>query len=189
MAHCHIVPYTADVTVNTAEIRCLRCGRVQLWKRREEAAVVEFTVEEVPTQVVATIRRVLPVADLGKFFEEAFGTVMGALPPAGGSIAGPPFGWYHGRPSDTVDVAAGFPVGGDVHAPDGGVVVQERPGGRAAVGIHVGPYDDLAATYGELEAWMTARSLVPRSDMWEEYLSEPTGDPATWQTRIVTPLA
>jgi hypothetical protein len=89
MAHCHIVPYTADVTVNTAENRCLRCGRVQLWKRREEAAVVEFTVEEVPTQVVATMRRVLPVADLGKFFEEAFGTVMGALPPAGGSIAGP----------------------------------------------------------------------------------------------------
>ncbi|MEZ5096424.1 MAG: GyrI-like domain-containing protein [Nocardioides sp.] len=80
------------------------------------------------------------------------------------------------------------PVAGDVH-PDGGVLVHERPGGRAAVGVHVGPYDELAKTYDELRAWLLDRDLTAREEMWEEYLTPPEADPSTWQTRIVAPLA
>ncbi|HQR28351.1 MAG TPA: GyrI-like domain-containing protein [Nocardioides sp.] len=151
--------------------------------------MADFELVEVPTQTVAVLRRVVPMSELTGFFGEAFGVVAGALAAAGGQIAGPPFGWYHGMPTDTVDVSVGFPVAGDVHTPDGGVVVQERPGGRAVVGVHVGPYDAMEQTYRELQAWLGERALVPREDMWEEYLSEPVGDPATWQTRIVTPLS
>lgn len=151
--------------------------------------MVEIELVDVPTETVAAMRDLVPVAELTGFFGKAFGQVAGAVPAAGGTISGPPFGWYHGMPAATVDVTAGFPVTGDLHTPDGGVLVQERPGGRAVVCVHVGPYDAVGETYAEVQAWMAERSLVPREDMWEEYLTPPEGDPATWRTRIVTPVA
>jgi effector-binding domain-containing protein len=143
---------------------------------------------EVPSETVAVVRSVVPADRLTAFFDEGFGRVAGALPGAGGTIAGPPFGWYHGMPGDTVDVAVGFPVAGDVHAPDGGVHVLERPGGQAMVAVHVGPYDGLGDSWAELASAAVARGLQGREDFWEEYLTEPTGDPATWRTRLVMPL-
>lgn len=150
--------------------------------------MVDVELVEVPSETVARVRRKIPVHEMPEFFGEAFEQVMKTVPEAGGAVSGPPFGWYHGKPADTVDVSAGFPVAGDVHAPDGGVVVEERPGGRAAVAVHVGPYDTLDDTYGQVMAWIAGRSLEPREDMWEEYLSEPAGDPATWRTRVVIPV-
>ena len=150
--------------------------------------MVDVELVEVPSEVVARVRARVPLQDMTTFFGAAFEQVMKAVPEAGGTISGPPFGWYHGMPTDTVAVSAGFPVAGDVHVPDGGVVVEERPGGRAAVTVHVGPYDTMEATYAVVSAWLAEHSLQAREDMWEEYLSEPTGDPSTWRTRIVMPL-
>ena len=129
-----------------------------------------FDVVEIPPQLVAVVRRKVPMNDLTGFFGEAFG-------------------WYHGMPTDTVDVAAGFAVSGLVPGPAGEVTVVERAGGRAAVGMHIGPYDTMVTTYEALQAWMAEQAFVPCDDMWEEYWSEPKGDPSTWQTRIVWPLA
>lgn len=148
-----------------------------------------FDVVEIPPQLVAVVRRKVPMNDLTGFFGEAFGTVAAAVVGAGGAIAGMPFGWYHGMPTDTVDVAAGFAVSGLVPGPAGEVTVVERAGGRAAVGMHIGPYDTMVTTYEALQAWMAEQAFVPCDDMWEEYWSEPKGDPSTWQTRIVWPLA
>ncbi len=147
-----------------------------------------FTLEEIPATIVAVVRRKVPMADLQHFFGAAFGQVAGAVTPAGGQVVGPPFGWYHGMPADSVDVSVGFPVLGDVHTPDGGVHVVERPACRAVVGLHVGPYDSLPDTYAALHKWMAEQGLVPQPEMWEEYLSPPEGDPATWQTRIIQPV-
>jgi effector-binding domain-containing protein len=147
--------------------------------------MTEFMLMDVPAETVATMRGVVPVGDLPEFFKKAFSEVAAEAGPAGGHISGPPFGWYHGMPTDTVDVAAGFPVAGDVHSPDGGVRVEERPGGRAVVGVHVGSYDTIPQSWEQMQGWMAERSLQPRGDMWEEYLSPPEGDPATWQTRLV----
>ncbi|MFN8190034.1 MAG: GyrI-like domain-containing protein [Nocardioidaceae bacterium] len=151
--------------------------------------MAQFTVEEIPATVVVTIRRKVPLAELTEFFGSAFGQVMAAVSQAGGSPGGPPFGWYHGVPTDTADVSAGFPVVGDVHTPDGGVRVQERPGGRCVVGLHVGSYDTLDDTYRDLDVFLTAHGLTPAEEMWEEYLSPPEGDPSRWETRVVQPLA
>ncbi|HQA15065.1 MAG TPA: GyrI-like domain-containing protein [Ornithinibacter sp.] len=151
--------------------------------------MVEIQLTDVPPETVAMVRRVVPMGDLTRFFGEAFERVAGAVPEAGGAIAGPPFGWYHGMPGDTVDVAAGFPVSGDVHVPDGGVVVVERPGGRALVAMHVGSYDGLGETWGELERRAEHDSVEAREDFWEEYLSDPRGDPSTWRTRLVMLIA
>lgn len=67
----------------------------------------------------------------------------------------------------------------------------ELPGGRAVVGIHVGPFDSLASTYQELLAWVAAEGLELAVGMWEVYLTDPSAepDPSRWRTRIVWPLA
>ncbi len=58
-------------------------------------------------------------------------------------MTGPPVALYHGRPGDTVDVEAGFPVAAQV-APDGEVEPGELPGGPAVEMVHEGPYETLA---------------------------------------------
>lgn len=149
--------------------------------------MVRFEVVEVPERRVATLRRVVQMAELPGFFASTFGVVAAAVEAGGGAIAGPPFGWYHGSPGETVDVAAGFPVEGW----DGGggeVRVWQRRGGPAVLAIHVGPYDAMAETYAALRDWCTKRSVTLADDMWEEYLTGPEADPSTWQTRIVWPL-
>lgn len=149
--------------------------------------MVEVQRVEVPSETVAVVRSVVPAERLSVFFADAFGRVADAVPVAGGQVAGPPFAWYHGMPGETFDVSAGFPVSGDVHVPDGGVHVLEREGGRAVMAVHEGAYERLGETWGEL-----ARSLrsddSPREDFWEEYLTEPTGDPSQLRTRLVQPL-
>lgn len=150
--------------------------------------MVDVELIEVPSEAVAMVRRLVPMEHLTTFFGEAFGRVAGAVTAGGSAISGPPFGWYHGMPGETVDVAAGFPVSGDVHAPDDGITVAERPGGRALVALHVGSYDGLAQTWAELERRAGTDGLARREDCWEEYLSDPTGDPSTWETRVVMPV-
>jgi effector-binding domain-containing protein len=151
---------------------------------------MDVEIIEVPTQLVAVERKTIPMSGFPEFFERAFGELMAAVSAATGTVVGPPFGWYHGMPTDTVDVSAGFPVSGLADGPlRGDIEVVARPGGRAAVALHVGSYDTLAESYQQVAQHLAAHDdLVPREEMWEEYLSEPSGDPSTWQTRIVQPL-
>jgi effector-binding domain-containing protein len=153
---------------------------------------MEPEVIDVGAQRVAIVRRMVALDQLPSFYDEAYGALFEAVTSAGGTPTGAAFGWYHGGPSETVDVAAGFPVAGlDVGPLEGDVEVVDRPGGRAVAGLHVGPYDRLAETYGHVEQWIDEQGLQARDDMWEEYLTQPTPDtdPATLETRIVFPLA
>jgi len=153
---------------------------------------MDIEVIELEAQQVAFIRRVLPVDDLKGFFDTAFGSVVAAVTTNGGSIVGPPFGWYHGMPTETVDVAAGFPVtgmpAGQVAGTD--VTVEARPACRAVVAMHVGPYEGLAESYGNVMKWMQEQDLEPQDSMWEEYLTDPSAEPdqSKWQTRLVLPV-
>lgn len=153
---------------------------------------MEPEVVELEPQKVAMIRKVIPMSEIRDFYDTAFGDVFESVSAAGGVADGPPFGWYRGMPSDTVDVAAGIPVIGlDEGSLAREVEVVERAGGRAVVAVHVGSYDRLPGAYAEIQAWMAERELEPRPEMWEEYLTEPTpdADPEAMETRIVWPLA
>jgi effector-binding domain-containing protein len=153
---------------------------------------MDIAITEVPSQLVAMERKTIPMDGFPEFFDRVFGEVIAAVNAARGTVAGPPFGWYHGMPADTADVAAGFPVGGMAEGPlQGDIAVVQRPGGRAAVAMHVGPYETLAQSYEQVQRYIAEHDeLVPRDEMWEEYLTDPEAepDPATWQTRIVQPL-
>lgn len=141
-------------------------------------------------QPVAVIRERVPMAALAEFFARAFGAVMAAMQRQGVFPAGPPFARYHGMPGDSVDVEAGFPVGGRFNGADG-VQTGILPGGEAFEAIHTGPYDTLGKTYGALQQKMQAEGITPADTMWEYYLSDPEQepDPAKWQTKVVWPAA
>lgn len=128
------------------------------------------------------------MGELTAFFPRAFEASAAAAGQQGRRIVGPPFGLYFGMPSDTVDVAAGFPLDAQLGA-SGEVVAHTLPGGRAVEVLHVGSYDSLAQTYERLMGWMQERHLTPGDVMWESYLNEPDPtDPGSAQTLIVWPV-
>lgn len=138
---------------------------------------------------VAALRETVPMAELPSFFDRAFHATMAAAQGQGVAVVGPPVGVYFGTPSETVDVAGGFPTAAPVAAADG-VSAITLPGGRAAQILHVGTYDAMEQTYGRLTAWMGEQGIKTSDVMWEVYLTEPTPEaPESWQTLIVWPLA
>ncbi|HVK29601.1 MAG TPA: GyrI-like domain-containing protein [Nocardioides sp.] len=143
-----------------------------------------------PQEAVA-VHGEVPFAELPAFFERAFRQAAEAARAAGVEIVGPPFGFYPHMPTDTVAVEAGFPVSAPAEPSGGPAHHIVLPGGRAIEALHVGTFDALGQSYGELAAWMADEGLKPAAGMWESYLSDPQDqpDPATWQTRIVWPIS
>lgn len=150
------------------------------------------TRTDVPTVALAAVRATVPMTDLPAFYDAAYRQVAEAAEREGWRIAGPAVGWYHGMPTDTVDLAAGFAVeGAAAGAASGDVRVVELPGGDALALTHTGSYDGLPDAWGRLEADRAALGVDGRGDFWEEYVTDPSpdGDPAANVTRLVLPLA
>lgn len=152
--------------------------------------MTEFDIRDMTEQPTAVVKAHVPMAELKGFFDRAYGQVFSTLGRQGVQPAGPPFGYYPRKPDETVDVEAGAPVSAPIEAA-GDVVASRLPGGRVVHGVHVGPYEKLAETYGELMAWVAEQGLTLGEGMWESYLSDPVQepDPATWRTEIFWPLA
>jgi len=152
---------------------------------------MNIAISDEPARLVAVVRRTVPMAELTEFYDTAFTQIFAALGAAGATPAGPALGWYHGMPTDTIDIAAGFPVTGATPGPlDGEVEVVEIPGGPAITAEYQGGYDGLPDAWAEVEEYRAGRDLAARDDFLEEYVTEPTpdGDPALNRTRLVLPL-
>lgn len=149
---------------------------------------------EEPSRMVAVHRRTIPMSSIRDFYDHAYGAVAAALAAGGRAPAGPAVGWYHGMPTDTATISAGFPVEGlPAGALDAEVEVEvaELAGGPSLVAVHRGSYDTLSTGWQRLMAELGARGMAPRGDFWEEYLTDPlsVSDPSELQTRLVLPLA
>jgi effector-binding domain-containing protein len=149
-----------------------------------------FTVTTIEGQRAAAVHAEVPIEELRTVFDRGVADVVRVAAAQGVAITGPPFGFYPRKPTDTVEVVVGFPVSAPV-TPDSDVIPFELPAGRVVTGIHVGPYEDLEASYRKLTGWVAAQGLSLADHMWESYLTDPRAepDPATWQTRITCPLA
>jgi effector-binding domain-containing protein len=152
--------------------------------------MVEVRIETLPEQPTAVVRERVAMSALPGFFGRAYSTVMRVLEHQGVRPTGMPFALYHGAPTDSVEVEAGFPLATPIRS-DGAVEASILPACRAAQAEHVGPYDTLPTTYDAVRARIEQEGREPSDDMWEFYLSDPERepDPQTWRTLVVWPMA
>ncbi len=101
---------------------------------------------------------------------------------------GPPFAMYHSWSDDGTDMEVGFPISGP-GVNEGRVRTIEMPAVRAAMAVHVGPYDRLMESYERMLSWMKENGHEPESYMWEEYLNSPEDTPPEeLMTRMYWPI-
>ena len=141
--------------------------------------MTDFRLEPVPATTVATLRRTLPVGELTEFFGTSFALVAEAVADAGGHVSVPPFAWYHSMPTDTVDVLGRLRRGRRRAHPRRrrGAARATRAGGPSS-GSTRAPTTPSRRAGRPSMAWTAAERLTPRAEFWEEYLTEPEGDPS-----------
>src|SRR5262249_60807271 len=93
------------------------------------------------------------------------------------------------RPTDVFDFDICVPVTTPV-APAGRVKPGVLPAATVARTVYHGPYEGLAAGWGELMAWIEANGHTPREDLWEIYDVGPESgsDSSMWRTELNRPL-
>jgi effector-binding domain-containing protein len=116
---------------------------------------------------------------------EAFAVTAQAIGASGAVVAGPPFTRYHGF-GERVQAEAGFPFAGPLAETDRVRRIM-LPGGRAVTTTHVGPYDEIGATWERVTAWMGEHELVANGPAWESYLTGPD-EPGQPVTEIFWPI-
>lgn len=141
------------------------------------------TLQLSPAHALA-IRAHVPMAGLPAFFGAAFAE-LAAL--AGTQMAGPPFAMYHVVSAADVDVSAVVPLRAPVAA-RGRAVALELAGGPAVQVRHVGPYEELGATYASLDRWLAAHHRTRADAVREVYLTGPEVPPARRVTLVIQPL-
>jgi effector-binding domain-containing protein len=146
-------------------------------------SIEQRTLTEQPTVVV---RDKVAVADLPTWFGHIFEVTAQAVGQAGAEFAGPPFARYRVVGDGIFEVEAGFPVMQAI-ATAGEAEPSILPGGPAITTWHIGPYDAMTPGYTALQQWLDEHAAVATGPPWEQYYSEPTGDPAAWRTLLVQP--
>jgi effector-binding domain-containing protein len=149
----------------------------------------EFEIRHVPRHDAAVLHLTARPEAISETMGPAFGKLFESVGRSGGVPTGPVFARYFSMSEDVCDfecgvaVAAPFTGGGEVQA-------SEIGGCEAAVGMHVGPYEELHETYAAMQAWLEAQGRKPSAVMWEVYLTDPdeVPDPAEWRTEVYWPV-
>jgi effector-binding domain-containing protein len=147
-------------------------------------------IAESEDRATACISLVVPRTEIQAVMGPAIGEIYAALAAQGIAPAGPWFTHHRRRPTDTFDFDVCVPVASPVAAA-GRVQPGRLAAARVARTVYHGPYQGLAAAWGEFRAWIEANGHTPRVDLWECYLVGPesTDDPAAWRTELNQPLA
>ena len=143
---------------------------------------------ERPAQPTLAVRTRTPVAELPSIMGQVYGSIMQYLGDVGAFPAGAPFAAYYNVDMDDLDVEIGFPVAQPLPG-RGDVQPGKIAGGRAAVCLHVGPYDQVEPAYAALTAFISEQGYQPSGVAYEFYLNDP-GEvpPEELQTQVVFPL-
>jgi len=149
----------------------------------------EMRVVEVGPQEALSIREKVGMPDIGLKMGEMLSELMAFFKQRKIPVAGPPYALYHGVSEGTVDVEVGFPTPARMLG-EGRIRAAVVPGGKVVAATHIGPYDRLHETYGEMQRWMTENGLVPSEIMWEQYLTDPQreSDSSKWMTNVYWPI-
>jgi effector-binding domain-containing protein len=147
-----------------------------------------FELRDMPARKVLAIRESCTMTEIGPTVGRVLSEVHGWAKAHDVPIAGPAFTRYLEWGNGKCVVEAGFVVDRDVPSNDARVVVGELEAGPAVFGLHVGPYEKLAATYGAMDQWIKAHGLKPASTMWECYLDPATVRPDEQRTELWWPV-
>ncbi|WP_449060398.1 MerR family transcriptional regulator [Planomonospora algeriensis] len=146
-----------------------------------------ITVETLPAQTVASVRRRTDLAGVGAAVAEGFGTVIGVLTQAGRQPAGAPFLVFH----DVIDadndgeIDVCIPIASPVAAPSS-VQVGRTDEVTAAVTVHQGRYDEVARAYHALTSWIARHGHEIAGPPRETYLNDPA---VTAEADLLTQVA
>lgn len=159
-------------------------------------ARTELEVRQIAPQLTACVRLHVAPDALAAAFSEHLPRIAERVHELGGSIVGPPYARYFRWGWDHVDLEIGAPIAAlipslpeAVTAERGAVAGGELPGGRAAVLMHTGPYDQLGESWQRLEELMAAGRLVSAACGWEHYIDEPgTVAPEELRTELIHPI-
>jgi DNA-binding transcriptional MerR regulator len=162
----------------------------------KEHLVTELTLDlklvDEPAGRYAVIRDRVRVDDMFTHVPETIMRVCGWLEEHGVAPEGEPVSIFLGDGIDEwLDVEVGAALGDATLEPADGVIVRDLPAARAAEHLHRGPYEELRALWGALEAAIRGRDLTPRNLGREHYVVNPSTaeDPAAYETRMVWPVA
>lgn len=142
-------------------------------------------------QPVLAVRDVVAAGSVEDWFEAALVTLNSALAGAGLEATGPAGATYAREffEDEVGEVVAFLPVPEQAGA-RAGVLRLDLPGGRFAVAVHHGPFDDFDRTYGALGSEVARADLGAPGPIRETYLvgSDETDDPAAYRTEICWPV-
>ena len=146
-----------------------------------------FKTIEMQPQTVLSIRFRTPIDQLSIVLDRFYRAIFRYINELGEQPAGPPFVAYYNMDMQNLDIEACYPVTKALPV-KGDIQVSALPAGKAASGMHTGPYDQLTPTYNAMLAWMQEQGLETASTVYEFYLNDPSQTmPEDLKTQILYP--
>jgi DNA-binding transcriptional MerR regulator len=166
--------------------------RLRQIEQENTMATNEVVIKEVPAQLVAGLKGVVPSwAEAEAFFAPFFAKGTEYVAQHGNKFAGPtqaiyPDTEYHDH---DISVEAVYPISEPIPASDE-IQVYELPAVKnMACIIHIGLYTEVSKTYEAMMKWLEAnnyRIVGPSREVYLEY--DPNGDPSKYVTEIQFPV-
>jgi AraC family transcriptional regulator len=156
----------------------------------DRVRLVSIDRREISPQSILFVRRRCTREQLPQHIGECLGAAFAYALQSGSTVVGVPFVRYSEIRPDGFTIEGGCPVAAPA-AGAGEVEAGTLQGGAAAVALHAGGYDDLAAAHGALERWIADNGYRAAGAPWESYLTDPGQYPdmTDWRTEIVWPIA
>lgn len=148
----------------------------------------------VPAHAFIASRETVATDELPAYFDRTYPLLIDVLAAVGAHPAGPARAYYFSPLTDTVDLAAAFPLHPEQVAaveaahPE---LVHHVPECRAFTTRHHGSYDKLGETWQELTEAVRESGRQAGPVYWETYVTEPSpeADPADMITDLYVTLA
>ncbi len=147
-------------------------------------------IVQTDARLTAVIHVTVSRARIQEVMDPGLAELRAAVAAQGIAIDGSWFTHHLRIAPEAFDFEIGVPVASPVAAA-GRIRPSAWPAMKVARTVYRGPYQGLAAAWGELDAWVKGNGLQPGPDLWECYLAGPESgpDPATWTTELDRPLA